>query len=93
MKTTKLCLKDIYKLAELCLSKYYLSWNNEIGIVKSSRPIELSFMVVLSKSYVQNLEHKCIAETLTLNLAPKTCRRYVDDTYAQFKSKKQSREF
>ena len=50
-------------------------------------------MVVLSESYVQNLEHKAIAEALTLNLAPKTYRRYVDDTHVRFTSKKQSREF
>ena len=28
-------------------------------------------MVVLSESYIQNLEHKAIAEALTLDLAPK----------------------
>ena len=93
MKRSKLCLKDIYKLAELCLSKCYFLWNNEIRILKNSGPIGLSVMVVLFKSYVQNLEHKAIAEALTLNLAPKTYRRYVDDTHALFKSKEQSREF
>ena len=41
-------------------------------------------MVVLSESYVQNLEQKAIAEVLTLNLAPTTYRRYVDDTHARF---------
>ena len=50
-------------------------------------------MIVLSKSYVHNLEHKAIAEALTLNLAPKAYRRYVDDTHARFKSKEQSCEF
>ena len=35
MKITKLGLKDIYKLAELCLSKYYFFWNNEIRILKN----------------------------------------------------------
>ena len=93
MKRTKFCLKDIYEIAELCLSKCYFLWNNEIRILKNSGPIGLSFMVVLSESYVQNLEHKTIAEALTLNLAPKTYRRYVDDTHARFKSKEQSREF
>ena len=51
-------------------------------ILKNSEPIGLSFMVVLSESYVQNLEHKAIAKALTLNLAPATCIRYVDDTRA-----------
>ena len=50
-------------------------------------------MVVLFESYVQNLEHKAIAEALTLNLSPKTYKRYVDDTDARFTSKEQSREF
>ena len=50
-------------------------------------------MIVLSESYVHNLERKAIAEALTLNLAPKTYRRYVVDTHARFKSKEQSREF
>ena len=93
MERTKFCLKDIYELADFCLSKCYFLWNNEIRILKNSGPIELSFMVVLSESYVQNLEHKAIAEALTLNLAPKAYRRYVDDTHARFTSKKQSRQF
>ena len=67
-------------------------WNNEIRMLKNSGPIGLSFMVVLSESYIQNLEHKAIEETLTLNLAPKTHRRYVDDTHARFTSKEQSHE-
>ena len=50
-------------------------------------------MVVLSESYVQNLEHKSTAEALTLNLAPKTYRWYVDDTHARSTSKEQSRKF
>ena len=50
MKRTKLCLKDIYELAELCLSKCYFLWNNQVRILKNLGPIELSFMVVLSKS-------------------------------------------
>ena len=82
MKRTKLCLKDIYELAELCLSICYFLWNSETRILKNSGSIGLCFMVVLSESYVQNLEHKAIAEALILNLAPKTYKRYVDDTHA-----------
>ena len=87
MKRTKLCLKDIYELAELCLSKCYFLWNNGIRILKNSGLIGLSFMVVLSESYLQNLEHKAIPEAFNLNLAPTTYRRYVDDTHARFKPK------
>ena len=68
-------------------------WNNEIRLLKNTGPTGLSFMVVLSESYVQNLKHKAIAEVLTLNLAPNAYRRYVDDTHKRFKSKEQSREF
>ena len=93
MKRTKLFLKDIYELAELCLSKYYFLWNIELRILKNSGPFGLSFMVVLSKSYVQNFENKVIAEALTLNLVPKTYMRYVNYIHAQFTSKEQSSEF
>ena len=77
MKRTKLCLKDIYELAELCLNKCYFLWNGEIRILKNLGPIRLSFMVVLSESYIQNLEKKSIAEPLTLTLAPTTYRQTV----------------
>ena len=50
-------------------------------------------MFILSENYVQNLQHKAIAEALTLNLAPKMYRPYVDDTHARFTSKERSREF
>ena len=93
MKRTSLCLKDIYELVELFLSKFYFLWNNEIRILKNLGLIGLSFMVVLSKSYVQYLEHKAIAAALTLNVAPKTYRQYVDDTQVRFTSKEQSCKF
>ena len=93
MKRTRLCLKDIYELVELFLSKCYFLWNNEIRILKNLGLIGLSFMVVLSKSYVQYLEQKAIAAALTLNVAPKTYRQYVDDTHVRFTSKEQPCEF
>ena len=93
MKRTRLCLKDIYELVELFLSKCYFLWNNEIRILKNLGLIGLSFMVVLSKSYVQYLEQKAIAAALTLNMAPKTYRQYVDDTHVRFTSKEQPCEF
>ena len=83
MKRIKPRLKDICDIAELCLSKCYFLWSNEIRILKNLGPIELSFMIALSESYFQNLEHKAISEVLTLNLAPKTYRQYVDDNHAR----------
>ena len=83
----------ICELAQLCLIQCHFLWKNEIRILKNLRPFGLSFMIVLCKSYVQNLDHKAIAEALTLNLSPRTYRRYVDDTHTRFISKEQSREF
>ena len=65
MKSTKLCLKDIYVLAELYPSKCPFLWR----VSNNSGPIGPSFMVVLSERYVQNLEQKAIEETLISNLA------------------------
>ena len=50
-------------------------------------------MIILYSSYIQNLEHNAIAEALTLNMAPKTYRWYIDDTHARFKYQELSREF
>ena len=44
-------------------------------------------MVVLSESYLQHLEHKAMAEALTIQIQPKTFKRYVDDSHARFTSK------
>ena len=50
--------------------------------------------------YVYLYERNCVyfkkkkkKKALTLNLAPTTYRRYVDDTHARFESKGQSGEF
>ena len=72
IKRTKLCLSDIYELPEFCLSKSYFWWNNESRVLKHLRSIRLSFVVVSSESYVQNLEDEIIAVALTLNMAQKT---------------------
>ena len=56
MKGTKLCLKDIYKLSELCFSKCYFLWKNKVRILKNLEPIGLSFMIVLSESYLEPLQ-------------------------------------
>ena len=75
------------------MSRCYFLWNNEIRILKDAGPIGLSFMVVLSESYVQNLENKAISEALTVNITPKTFRRYVDDSHARFDNKETSQKF
>ena len=50
-------------------------------------------MVVLSESYLQHLERKTMAEALTIQIQPKTFKRYVDDSHACFPSKHQANTF
>ena len=50
-------------------------------------------MVVLSETYLQHLEHKAIAEALTIHIQPKTFKRYVDSSHARFLSKHQANTF
>lgn len=90
---TKLTLTDIHKLAELCLSKCYFLFENKLRLLENSGPIGLSFMVILSESYLQKLESKAILEALNFNIAPKTFRRYVDDSHARFHSKDNANTF
>ena len=45
------------------------------------------WMVVLSESYLQYLQRKAIVEALTIQIQPKTFKRYVDDSHARFTSK------
>ena len=50
-------------------------------------------MVVLSESYLQHLERKTMAEALTIQIQPKTFKRYVDDSHTCFPSKHQANTF
>ena len=50
-------------------------------------------MVVLSECYLQRIEHISITQALNLNLAPKTFKRFVDDSYARFNNREQSLQF
>ena len=84
---TKLTLNDIPKLTEFCLSKSYFLYENKIRLLENAGPIGLSLMVVLSESYLQHLEHKAMVEALTMQIQPKTFKRYVDDSHARFTSK------
>ena len=65
---TKLTLTDTHRLTELCLSKSYFLYENKIRLLENVDPIGLSLMVVLSESYLQYLEHKTIAEGLTIQI-------------------------
>ena len=83
---TKLTLTDIHKLTELCLSKSYFLYENKMRLLENAGPIGLSLMVVLSESYLQHLENKAMTEALTIQIQPKTFKRYVDDSHVRFTS-------
>ena len=89
----KLTLTDIHKLTELCLSKSYFLYENKIRILENTGPIGLSLMVVLSESYLHHMEHKAMAEALTIQIQPKTFKRYVDDSHARFTTKHHANVF
>ena len=90
---TKLTLTDIHKLTELFLSKSYFLYEDKIRLLENTGPIGLSLTVVLSESYLQHLEHKAMAEALTIQIQPKTFKRYVDDSHARFTSKYHANTF
>ena len=83
-------IQDIQQLLELCLSDCYFLYNNVIWSLENSGPLGLSIMVVLSECYLQRIEHISITQTLILNLAPKTFKRFVDDSHARFNDREQS---
>ena len=91
---TKLTLVDIQQLIELCVSECYFLWDNVIWNLLNSGPIGFSIMVVLSESYLQNLEKNAVELALRFGIAPKTFRRYVDDdSYAPFGSRNNVNEY
>ena len=53
---------------EFCLSKSYFLYENRIRLLENTGPIGLSLMVVLSKTYLQHLEDKAMAEALTIQV-------------------------
>ncbi|XP_065665425.1 uncharacterized protein LOC136086859 [Hydra vulgaris] len=87
--STKLTISETKTLIELCLHRCYFLWNKEIHELKNSGPIGLSFMVVLTESFLQHHEENAfkIAKTLNPPLDLKSYLRYVDDSHAR--SKKQ----
>ena len=85
---TKLNIIEIKTLIELCLSKCYFLWNNQIHILENSGPIGLSLMVVLAEGFLQILEKKAFNDALHARppIIIKSFYRYVDDSHARFPS-------
>ena len=90
---TKLTLTDIHNLTELCLSKCYFLYENNLRLLKNSGPIGLSLMVVLSECYLEKIEFKAIAEALNYKIASKTFRRFVDGSHARFQDRSHANKF
>ena len=84
---TKLTLVDIQQIIELCVSECYFIWDNAIWNLFNSGPIGLSIMVILSESYLQNLEKNAIELALRLDIAPNMFRKFVDHSHARFGSR------
>ena len=89
----KLTLTDIHKLTELCLSKYHFLCENNLRLFQNSGPIGLALMVVLSECYLQKIEFKAVTEALNYKIAPKTFRRFVDDSHACFQNRSHANKF
>ena len=83
-KVTKLTIIEIKELIDLCLSRCYFIWNDEIHELENSGPIGLSLMVVMAEGYLQFIEAKAINIALHRQIELKTLRRYVDDGHARF---------
>lgn len=90
---TKLSLVDIHKLLDLCLSICYFLFENRIRKIDNAGPIGLSLMVVIAEGYLQFIEKRALQKALITNLAPKSYKRYVDDTHSRFRNQPMSEKF
>ena len=90
---TRLNLADIRMLIELCLSRCYFLYENDIYEIEDAGPIGLSLMVVIAEAYLQFLEKRALAIACGRDVQPITFKRYVDDSHARFKSSKDADEF
>ena len=68
-------------------SECHFLYSNVIWTRENSGPIRLSIMVVLSECYLQRIEYISITQVLNLNLAPKSFKRFADDSHARFNNK------
>ena len=75
-------------LIELCLSRCYFLYENDIYEIEDAGPIGLSLMVVIAEAYLQFLEKRALAIACGRDVQPITFKRYVDDSHARFKSSK-----
>ena len=50
-------------------------------------------MIMVSESYLQNLEHKATTDAIAFHIIPKIFRRCVDDSLTRFESKLEADNF
>ena len=95
LTNTKLTIDDIKTLIELCLSKCYFLWNDEIHELEDSGPIGLSLMVVMAEGFLQCIEKKAMDIGLQVipPIAPKSYKRFVDDSHARFNALEEAERF
>ena len=88
-------LIDIHKSTELsnCLSNCYFLYENNLRLFQDSGPIGLSLLVLLSECYFQKIGCRAIIETLNHKIAPKTFRRFVDDSHVHFQKSSHADHF
>ena len=63
---TKLTITEIKILIDLCFSRCYFLWNNQIYALQDSGPIGLSLMIVVAEGFVQHIEEKEINTALII---------------------------
>ena len=62
------CLFNLKFVLDLCVSDCYFLWHDVIWDFLNSGPVGLSLMVVLSESYLQNLEKNAIELVLRFDI-------------------------
>ena len=90
LRGKKIKINDVKKLIELCLSRCYFLFDNQIHELEDSGPIGLSLMVVMAEGFLQHLEKRALEISLS---PPKTFRRYVDDSHARFSNIQEAESF
>ena len=66
---------------------------NQIHQINDAGPIRLSYMVVMTESYLQYLEEKAISIAEENTVAPITYRRYVNDLHSRFNDADRAGQF
>ena len=86
-KENKIKSRGYSTTPRIMFSECHFLYSNVIWTRENSGPIRLSIMVVLSECYLQRIEYISITQVLNLNLAPRSFKRFADDSHARFNNK------